>query len=629
MGKPLQSMPGDAELEADGVGVWWDAHIGGGTEWRDTIESELNAARCVIVVWSQRSTGPGGSFVRDEATRSLRRGAYLSVRIDPVEPPLGFGETQALSLIGWKGDRSDSQYVALLAAVRAVIAGAPRPIPAAYQPKRGVDRRLVIDGGAAAVAVAGAGGWWALHRGAAPGDSVPVMPFANLSGDPAPVYFSDGIAEELRDALTRIASLKVKVAARTSSELMRDADAATAAAKLGVTNILTGSVRRGAGTIRINAELVDGRTGLTLWSQAYDRAISDALAIQTNIADSVAGALKVALGKTQKALLTAGGTSNPAAQDAFLRGLDLARNRKNEAAIKEYDTAIAADPGFAKPYAGRAGARATIATQTLGGCALRAELAKAEADARQAIALTPGWGAAITRLGNVLENRLDLRGARDAYDAAYKASSGDTLVLRKLGDFVSLLGDDRAITFYRRSETLDPLRPRNAINRAAMQLNLGRFDDAIASVRTGLARFPNDSPALVILGTALLAKGKPGEALKAAALAQRMTISVWSSKPPRRRQPIAPQPIVRWPRLSRNTVTKRSIRSPRPMPGVARPTSPSPRSRAPGTGSTRDCSTSRPTRCSRRSAPTLASANGSARSGFLEQRGGWKVSVRR
>ncbi len=56
-----------AALEADGVGVWWDAHIGGGTEWRDTIESELNAARCVLVVWSERSTGPDGSFVRDEA----------------------------------------------------------------------------------------------------------------------------------------------------------------------------------------------------------------------------------------------------------------------------------------------------------------------------------------------------------------------------------------------------------------------------------------------------------------------------------------------------------------------------------------------------------------------------------
>ncbi len=97
-----------------------------------------------------------------------------------------------------------------------------------------------------------------------------MLPFANLSGDPAQAYFSDGIAEELRDALTRIAGLKV--AGRSSSELMRDADGPTAAAKLGVANILSGTVRRGAGMIRINAELVDGISGLTRWSQAYDRA---------------------------------------------------------------------------------------------------------------------------------------------------------------------------------------------------------------------------------------------------------------------------------------------------------------------------------------------------------------------
>lgn len=439
------------------------------------------------------------------------------MRIDPVEPPLGFGETQALSLIGWKGDRSDPHYQALLAAVQAVIAGTPRPIPPAYQPKRGIDRRLVIGGGVAAVAVAGAGGWWAIHRGSAPGDSVAVLPFDNLSGDPTQAYFSDGIAEELRDALTRIAGLKV--AGRSSSELMRDVDGPTAAAKLGVANILSGTVRRGAGLIRINAELVDGISGLTRWSQAYDRPIGDALAIQTGIAESVAGALSIALGKVQKALLTAGGTSNPAAQDAFLRGVDLGRKNKLAESINRYDAAIAADPDFAKPYAGRAGNRASLAGSTLGGGALRTALARAETDARKAIALAPGWAPVYAALGLVLQQRLDLRGARDAYDAAYKASPGNALVLRKMGDSVCLLGDDRAVAFYGRSEALDPLRPRNAIDRAYMQLSLGRFDDAIASARAGLARFPNDPQALATLGTALLAEGKPGEALKIAALA--------------------------------------------------------------------------------------------------------------
>src|SRR5688572_4196817 len=94
-----------AALEADGLSVWWDARIGSGTGWRESIQEHLDQARCVLVIWSKRSVGRQGSFVHDEATRAQRRGIYLPVRIDRVEPPLGFGEIQARSLTGWKGDR--------------------------------------------------------------------------------------------------------------------------------------------------------------------------------------------------------------------------------------------------------------------------------------------------------------------------------------------------------------------------------------------------------------------------------------------------------------------------------------------------------------------------------------------
>ena len=508
-----------AALEADGVGVWWDAHIGGGAEWRDTIESELNAARCVLVVWSERSSGREGSFVRDEATRSLRRGAYLPVRIDPVEPPLGFGETQALSLIGWKGDRSDPHYAAVLAAVQAVVAGKPRPIPPADKPKPGVDRRLVLAGGgtAAAAAVVGGGAWWALHRApAAAGDSVAVLPFENLSGDPAQAYFSDGIAEELRGALTRIARLKV--AARTSSELMRDADVPAAAVKLGVANIVTGSVNRGGGTIRINAQLVEGKTGLVRWSQAYDRAIGDALAIETGIAESVASALQIALGRAEKALLSLGGTTNPVARDAYLRGSALSAQQKSEAAIKEFDAAIAADSDYAIAHAARAQSVVTAAVSTLAGAQLRTKLTEAEAEARRAVALAPGLGYPLAMLGDVLENRLSLVAAAAAYVAAYKASPGDASVLRRRADFLSKLGDGDALALYQRARELDPLRPSTLSQLGAILLNLGRTDEAISTLRTGLTHLPGSSAAKSYLAIALIVGKSPGEALKVAAL---------------------------------------------------------------------------------------------------------------
>ena len=110
-------------LESDGLSVWWDTQIAAGAEWREDIQEELDAAGCVVVVWSKRSVGHGGRFVRDEASRAQRRGTYLPVRIDKVEPPLGFGELHAIPLQGWKGSRDDPRFRHLLDAVHDVRAG--------------------------------------------------------------------------------------------------------------------------------------------------------------------------------------------------------------------------------------------------------------------------------------------------------------------------------------------------------------------------------------------------------------------------------------------------------------------------------------------------------------------------
>src|SRR5690348_5920640 len=105
-------------LEAEGFSVWWDEQIGGGTSWRQCIEAELNAAKCVVVMWSAQSVGPDGAFVQDEATRAQERHVYVPILIDDVHLPLGFGETQALPLAGWRGKRSDPRYRAVLSAVQ-------------------------------------------------------------------------------------------------------------------------------------------------------------------------------------------------------------------------------------------------------------------------------------------------------------------------------------------------------------------------------------------------------------------------------------------------------------------------------------------------------------------------------
>jgi serine/threonine-protein kinase len=241
--------------------------------------------------------------------------------------------------------------------VHAIIAG-EKPAQALAQAKGPpISRRAaLVGGGAAAAIVAAAAGWNVLRPGrASAASSIAVLPFANLSGDSTQEYFSNGIAEELRSALSRLEGLKV--AGRISSEAVSKQDAATAARRLRVANILTGSVRRAPGVIRITSQLIDGRSGLERWSETYDRPEGNVLAIQTDIAEKVVAALSIELGRAQIEALTAGGTTDPEAHDLYLRATNQVRNDDSEASLLQanalLDTAIARDPRFAAAYAAK------------------------------------------------------------------------------------------------------------------------------------------------------------------------------------------------------------------------------------------------------------------------------------
>ncbi|MGH6964210.1 MAG: TIR domain-containing protein, partial [Phenylobacterium sp.] len=505
-----------AALEADGLSLWWDAQIEGGATWRQSIQEQLDAARCVVVVWSKRSVGPEGRFVHDEATRAQHRGVYLPILIDPVLPPLGFGETQALSLAGWKGDRADPRYQAMLAAVRAKVGGkAPEPGAA---PKAKVDRRALIAGGAVLVAgAAGAGGWFLLkgkHQAGA--DSVAVLPFANLSGDPAQAYFSDGIAEELRNSLARIARLKV--VARTSSEMVRDVEATVAARKLGVAYILTGSVRRSPAIVRVSAQLIDGETGVERWSETYDRPPGDALQIQTGIAENVAQALRIQLAPAERKALASGGTSSAKAHDLYLKGQATFKEAGDEAetrkALALFDAAIAADPNYAAAHAARSRAIFAVANSWDSGQALRDGLAQSLASAQRAVALDPKSGEAQASLAAALQNQMDLKGAAERFKLAYRLSAGDPGVIASYCNYLGTAG--RAAEALPLSEQLiarDPLNPLRYRLRASLLINTRSYDEAVQIARKGLVLGPKMGGLHAIAGDALVLAGKPAEAL--------------------------------------------------------------------------------------------------------------------
>ena len=506
-------------LQADGLSLWWDAHIDGGDEWRESIQQNLADAACVIVVWSKRSVGSEGSFVRDEATRALRRRVYLPVRIDKVEPPLGFGETQALPLIGWKGDRADPRYLAVLAAARAIVAGKPQVARArSAAANDGVSRRTLVAGGVATAAVAGAGGWLLLKPGsAAATDSIAVLPFANLSGDPAQAYFSDGMAEELRSALTRIARLKV--IGRTSSELMRDTDSKAAARKLGVANILSGSVRRSPSTIRISAQLVNGENGIERWSETYDRAPGDALKIQSSIAENVANALSIQLGRVEKAALTLGGTANAAASDRYLKAVAAHQVAGNEADFREvlamFESAIQLDRNFAAAHERRASILSTIAGQfSTGAEAIHLGLDQAITAARRAIELAPVYAPGHAALGSALMLQLAFAEGLEAQRKAYQLGPGDGYVNRVLADSLSSLGQSaKAIQLVDRAIALDPLNASGFTSKSACLFFARRFAPAIAAARQSLALAPARVTPKAYIASGLMLLGKPQDAL--------------------------------------------------------------------------------------------------------------------
>ncbi len=476
-------------LQADGLSVWWDAQIEGGAGWRQRIEQELGAARCVLVAWTKRSAGPEGEFVHDEATRAKRRGVYLPVLLEKVELPLGFGEKQALPLTGWKGDRADARYQGVLAAARAVVSRTPLPVPGrSAGPPLG--RRAVIGGGVALGAAAlGGAGWYFLRPGAAEAkaESIAVLPFANLSGDPGQAWFSDGIAEELRSALTRIAGLQV--AARTSSELVRDADVKEAAEKLGVAHVLTGSVRKGGGTIRVSSQLANGESGLEEWSQSYDRPEGDALVVQTSIAESVANALSLTLGKAAAML---GGTKNPVAYEAYLRGV---ANRESgeaglQARLAAFDAAVAADPGFAMAHAARvpilidlSGYRPALA----GNFYLQADEA-----AKRAVALEPRLPFAHAVLGLSRQSYLDIPGTDAAFRKALALPGVGSRELSYVGMWPLYMGRaDEGFALLDKAVQLDPLSPVRQRARIAGLVVARRYGEAVDAIRSYDASHPD------------------------------------------------------------------------------------------------------------------------------------------
>ena len=515
-----RAMPIIQALEQAGFSVWWDGLLEGGERYSTTTTAALESARAVVVLWSR--TSQDSHWVHDEATRARDRRCLVPVSIDGTPPPLGFGQFQTIDARpGRKRAEGIDQIVRAVSALHDM----PEPLPLPH--RRGldlaVDRRLVL-GGAVVLAGAGAGAaWWSGLIGSpeAGAHSVAVLPFQNLSGDPGKAYLSDGVAADVRAQLARNPLLQVVAQASSNRFRGNDQDAKAITRSLKVAYLLDGNVRPSGQMVRVSAELIDGRTGFSQWSQTFDGPMSDVFTVQEQIARAVTDALSTRGEKRDGgagSAKAAGGTADLAAYDAYLRGKDLfdraADEASDRAALASFDRAVDADPDYALAHAARSRALAVIGNQYDQGATRKRSYGEAVEAADRAVRLAPDLADAQSALGfALLYGRMDSRAARAPFERSVALGKGDADVLSRYALFCARCGRfDPARASIARSADLDPLNARTFRLIGEVEYSARRYADAIPPIRRALGLNPGLSVAHASIGASLLMLGKLAEA---------------------------------------------------------------------------------------------------------------------
>jgi TolB-like protein len=502
-------------LEAQGFTVWWDAALRTGESFDQAIEKALNEAKAVVVLWSRTSVD--SRWVRAEATMAARNKTLAPVMIEACQRPIMFELTHTADLSHWTGDAKDKAWQSFVGDLRRFIeqggpqgaaAAADRPPhapPATLPWYRG--RSAIIAIASLLIAIALSVLYLRLHAAApvlqpasagaaaastpvaiatspqaAPGVSLAVLPFVDMSPQHDQDYFSDGLSEELLNQLAQIKNLHV--AGRTSSFSFKNKneDLRVIGEKLGVNHLLEGSVRKAADRVRITAQLIDGRNGTHLWSQTYDRKLDDIFAVQEDIARDVARVLSVTLdvGEMPRAQ---GGTTNVEAYDRFLRALNSTDGHQRLNLLHE---AVAIDPTFSRAWVLL---QDDLLAETLFGDPGTAATIKAElADVRARIeALAPeAWWTHYMHVETCTQDRRWAECEVAARKMIAAAPASEYLALDQYGYFLMSVGRFReAVDYRRRARDTEPLRADASEEYQTALIGAGLTAEALAESERG------------------------------------------------------------------------------------------------------------------------------------------------
>jgi len=376
---------------------------------------------------------------------------------------------------------------------------------------------LAIAGGIAIVLLVVAALWFAPAKrvpATTVTPSVAVLPFVDLSPEKDQEYFSDGLAEELLNSLVRLQGMHV--AARTSSFQFKgkSEDVHEIGKKLNVDTILEGSVRKQGQRMRISAQLINVSDGFHLWSDTYDRDVTDIFAVQKDIARSVAGSLKLTLFGNN---IPAPRPTSAEAYNAYLQGRYLhARPTKEnlEKALAYYEQAVRLDSGYAPAWAALSRAHSIHAAAY----GRLQEISSARDAANRALILDPGLAEAHAAIGEIkLDYDWDWAGADVAYQRALALAKGNAEIVERAASLAATLNRfEDALPLSRQAVELDPLLPSAHYILAFNAWWAGRLDEADTAARKGLELDPQFPWLHMLLSRVYLAKSRLQEALSEA-----------------------------------------------------------------------------------------------------------------
>ncbi|MBV8782630.1 MAG: TIR domain-containing protein [Gammaproteobacteria bacterium] len=547
-------------LRAAGIEVWFDqSELRGGDAWDHRIREQIHNCRLFIAVVSAHSEQRDEGYFRLEWKLAIDRSHLMSAKKAFIVPvvidgtsersasvPDKFHELQWMRLSG--GDPNPAFVERILRLLSSTAAAKPAAhaaeLPAAPAPLARVSvipalafRRLalvVVSIGVLAI------GYWVLNRvvlskhavpaAAAKGpstsspSSIAVLPLVNESGDPDQQYFSDGLSEDLITALGQIPGLKV--VGRVSSFRFRDSkeDSAAIGAKLGVTHLVEGSVRRAGDVVRVSAELINAADGTMQWSERYDRPYKNLFALQDELTRAVAGALKT------KLLISSGSreqsdrppSGNLEAYAALLQGRFYLTDFYSEAncrkAIDQFSASTRLDPDYALAWAELGRAWMILSYGHLSGTRAQAAYAQARTAVDRALALSPNLAPAHVERASMFSGvEFDQQRALAEFRRAVQLAPDDAYARRALGLQLAYMGEvEQGVELMREALASDPLNVLYLNTLGYWLPVLGHLDDGERMSRKVMELNPGSVDALYNLSYIEVLRGDARAALAAA-----------------------------------------------------------------------------------------------------------------